>query len=83
MGAVGNGHLVIVRGQEDIFHVGTASPDFLNAGFLFCPLSLTQTNGLLHGYQFINLSLVKTDEGIGPLMDNGHRMGCADDKGGD
>jgi len=83
MWAVGNGCLMIVSRQERVFYTGIASPDCPNAGFLLLPVSLTQSNGVLHWDQFVDLSLVKSGEGVGSLMDDGHGMGSTNDKGGE
>ncbi len=74
---------MIVSRQERIFYAGITSPDCSNAGFLLFPLSFTQSNGILHRDQFVDLSLVKSGEGVGSLMDDGHGMGSTNDKGGE
>ncbi len=83
MWAVGNGCSMIVSRQERVFGTGITSPDCPNPGFLLLPLSLTQSNGVLHRDQFVDLSLVKSGEGVGSLMDHGHGMGSTNDKGGE
>ncbi len=83
MWAVGNGCSMIVSGQEWVFYAGITSPNCPNAAFLLIPLSLPQSNGVLHRDQFVDLSFVKSGEGVGSLMDDDHGMGSTNDKGGD
>lgn len=83
MWAVGNGCSMIASRQEWVFYAGITSPNCPNEAFLMIPLSLTQSNGVLHRDQFVDLSLVKSGEGVGSLMDHGHGMGSTNDKGGD
>ena len=83
MWAVGNGCTMIVSRQEWVFYAEITSPNGPNAANLLIPLSLTQSNGVLHWDQFVDLSLVKSGEGVGSLMDDDYGMGSTNNKGGD
>ncbi len=74
---------MIVSRQERIFYAGITSPNCPKSAFLLIPLFLTQSNGVLHRDQFVDLSLVKSGEGVGSLMDDSHGMGSTNDKGGE
>ena len=83
MWAVGKGCSMIVSRQEWVCYAGTTSPNCPNAAFSLIPLFLTQSNGVLHRDQFVDLALIKSGEGVGSLMDDDHGMGSTNGEGGD